>query len=439
MRALLLNCYQHEACVSRFLLVLFTLFSCLGCDSRQLNAVSGSPPLDIDPPTPITGLPDPRFAPFDEATLALMARGHIPGAAVAVAENSRLVFSRGYGWADQETKVQVQPNSLFRIGSVTKTITAVAVLKLVERNKLSLDDRAVEVLRQSFSSPAAFVSAPGTDQITVMHLLTHAGGWDRRYRNDPLLRTSNREAAAVLGIPTPATALDVVWFTLQKPLDLFPGSKHAYSNVGYCILGRLIEAATGMTYEEFVQSELLHPCGITDMYIGTGPLSGRREREVTYYNGEGTVESLYGGNEAVEWPYGGFCVESLDAAAGWVATACDLVTFLCALEGGPLKPRLLGDQSLFSMFKNPGPPLWPENASYYYALGWRVKVDRDGLLWWHNGTMPGTTSVIAHSPKGLSWAVLMNCRPADWENFNIELNDRMSRAAAIVAATPKKD
>jgi CubicO group peptidase (beta-lactamase class C family) len=156
-----------------------------------------------EPPT--TGKAIPELAAYDRAMTDLLGKWKAPGGAVAVAREGRIVFARGYGWANVEEKKPVQPDSLFRIASISKPITAVAIMRLVERGRLSLDAKIVDLL--SLGDPG-IAPPPGTKldprwhSITVRHLLHHTGGWDRAKSFDAMFIPI--KAAAALGAPAPA-------------------------------------------------------------------------------------------------------------------------------------------------------------------------------------------------------------------------------------------
>ncbi len=129
-----------------------------------------------------TGEPVPELASFDQFAARLMTKWKVPGLALAVMKDGRLVMARGYGLADLEARQPVRPDSLFRIGSISKCFTMVGILKLVEEGKLDLDARAFELLGYE---PAPGVNPePRLASITVRHLLTHTGGWDRDRSGD---------------------------------------------------------------------------------------------------------------------------------------------------------------------------------------------------------------------------------------------------------------
>jgi N-acyl-D-amino-acid deacylase len=207
----------------------------------------------------------PELASFDRTIAGLMAKWQIPGASIAVVKDGRLVLAHGYGWADRESRQPVRPESLFRIASLSKSLTAAAVLKLAEEGRLRLDDKAFALLGDLKPRPGAAVN-PDLRKITLRNLLQHSGGWDRDQSFDPMFRP--REIAATMGVPPPAGAETIVRYMLDQPLQFAPGTKYAYSNFGYCVLGRIVEKVSGERYEDFVRNRILRPAGATAMRLG---------------------------------------------------------------------------------------------------------------------------------------------------------------------------
>ena len=226
----------------------------------------------------------PGFSGFDQLIPKLMSKWNLPGGAIAITKDERLVFAAGYGLADKETGQPVQPDSLFRIGSVSKPITAVAILKLIEDGKLSLDTRAFQFLGHLQPSRKAKVD-PRLREVTIRELLYHSGGWDQQKGFDPMGHF--REAANTFSVPLPVSAETVIRYMLGQSLDFDPGTRHAYSNFGYCVLGRVIEKASGQSYEDYVCEHLLRPAGITRMRIGRTLADHRYPGEVHYYSAPG--------------------------------------------------------------------------------------------------------------------------------------------------------
>lgn len=190
----------------------------------------------------ITGQLVPQFTVLDASIQAAMARYQVPGGSVAIAKDGRLVYARGFGRADIATGEPVQPDSLFRSASVSKPVTAVAALRLVDEHRLGLDERVLPRLRNVLGDGYRIGDARIAD-ITVRDLLQHSGGWDRDDSFDPMFQSASIVSAT--REPAPASCETIIRYMLQRRLDFAPGSRAAYSNFGYCVLARVIEAAAG--------------------------------------------------------------------------------------------------------------------------------------------------------------------------------------------------
>jgi CubicO group peptidase (beta-lactamase class C family) len=386
----------------------------------------------------------PFGEPFDREIEAFMAARGVPGGALAVVKDRRLVYARGYGWADREEKIPARPDSLFRIASISKPITGVAVLKLVEDGRLSLDEKVFPFLGIPPAVQSLVDPEPRLHSITVRQLLQHTGGWDRDKSFDPMFR-SERIARANL-TPPPASARDVIRYMLSRPLDFDPGTRYAYSNYGYCVLGRVIEKVTGQTYEKFVQEKILAPAGIKHMRIGATLDGKQAPGEVRYYSGvRAEAENVFPGEpRQVPWPYGGFHLEAMDAHGGWLASAVDLARFAAALDD-PARSPLLKRESFTTMYAPPPAPVSRradgglENS--YYGCGWMVRpVGAEGRAnCWHSGSLPGTNTLLVRLANGLSWAVLFNQRSEDKKLPDGDIDAALHRAAKAVREWPAHD
>ncbi len=232
----------------------------------------------------VTGLAVPKLAAYDELMTAFMREHKPPGAALAVAYHGRLVYARGFGDADVERREPVRPASLFRIASVSKPFAAATVMQLVEQGRLHLDDRVLPHLKlQPHLQPGARMD-PRWHNITVRHCLQHTGGWNRDKSFDPMGAPTAEQVAKALHVPLPVHPRQIVSYMLGKPLDFDPGTAYVYSNFGYCVLGRVIEAVTGEPYHEVVRQRILAPLGIRGMQLGKNLLKDRVPGEVKYYD-----------------------------------------------------------------------------------------------------------------------------------------------------------
>lgn len=324
------------------------------------------------PALPITGQAVPGMESYDRLIPALMAKYSLPGGAVAVTRNGRLVFARGYGYADREAGQPAQPDALFRIASSSKPITATAIFKLVEDGKLDLDAKVFSLLSVT-PLPGARVD-PRLADITVRQLLLHTGGWNRDTTFDPMF--ISRQAAQAVGVPPPADAQAIMRYMHGQPLQFTPGTNFSYSNYGYVLLGRVIEKVTGQTYEAYVKEKILRPVGVNCMRIGHTLLAERAEREVKYYDFPGgkLVQSVFPtGPQSVPTPYGGFYLEAMDANGGWIASPVDLLRFMTAMDGFDTRPDLLRAVTINQMLVRPAPPLWV-GWDWFYGTGWFVRA-----------------------------------------------------------------
>jgi CubicO group peptidase (beta-lactamase class C family) len=372
---------------------------------------------------------------YDRLIPELMEKWEVPGGAIAVVKDGRLVLAKGYGLADVENGELVQPDSLFRIASISKPITAVAILTLVEDGLLDLDERAFDIL-DHLDPSGGEVLDPRVNEVTVRQLLHHSGGWDRKASYDPMFIPWR--VATHTGAEPPIVCDDVIRFMLEQPLDIDPGAKYVYSNFGYCILGRVIEEKTGQRYEEYVRENVLAPLGITRMKIGGTTLEEKVDGEVAYYDypGRDLAHSvLQTEPERVPWPYGGFYMQALDSLGGWIASPIDLVRFVRGLNGSE-PPPVLRPETVELMVSRPD-TLWPDEP-YYYGMGWRVRPKRGDANWWHYGSLPGTRSVLVRTYHGMVWAVLFNSRPKD-NGFSSELDKAMWLAVREVTTWPDHD
>ena len=391
------------------------IFLCLAAGDDGTNCHKPHHESDPSPAVISAGKSDPRMQDFDRMMQDFMSEHGLPGAAVAVTHDSRLVYARGFGYAVREEHLPVRPTSLFRIASLSKPITAVAVLTLVEQGKIALDDRVFDLLHVEPLLPDGAVFDDRQREITIRQLLQHRGGWDRDVSFDPMFQSVR--FATVLGTPPPAEPLDIIRVMLGKPLDYDPGRRYAYSNYGYCLLGRVIETVSGKSYEDYVRQEVLKPLGIRSMRLGkTRPSDRQAPDEVQYYDaGRGTSVFAEDLNQPVPRPYGAWYLEAMDAHGGWLASVVDLARFAAALDR-PDDCPLLQKETIEQMFARP-PGLAghtedgkPKNV--YYSLGWlnRSPDGDDRLNSWHTGSLSGTSAILIRRHDGRNFVALFNSR-----------------------------
>ena len=322
----------------------------------------------------------------------------VPGLSVAVTRNGRFVYEHQFGMADRKEAQQVLSSSLFRIASVTKPITSVTIFTLIEQGKLNLADKVFGpsgVLGTKFGKPP--YQQYVTD-ITVDQLLTHTcGGWPND-STDPMMRFKSWDQEKL-----------ITWTLKNLPLTYPPGQHWAYSNFGYCVLGRVIEQVTGQPYADYVQSKILAPCDIGDMKIAGNKLSQRAPNEVVYVG------------QYSENPYD-LNITRMDSHGGWLATPTDLVRFLNHVTGFADTPGLLKPETIRVM-TTPS-PAYPQSSPAKYARGWMVR-DNGAGNWWHNGSLPGSTTIMVRTSTGLCWAALTNTCTEPSDVINAALDQMM--------------
>jgi CubicO group peptidase (beta-lactamase class C family) len=339
-----------------------------------------------DETTP-TGFAPPGAQAIDKAVQESLETHKIPGAAVAVAVNGKLVLARGYGFADIATRQRVEPTSLFNLASCTKPFTAAAVLKLVDQGKLKLDDHVYRLLSDVIKLPAGVKIDERYDQITVRQMLHHAAGLRRDGRN--------------LG----KMALEeYVGENMRDPLDYDPGTKTVYSNLGFIILRLVVKHAAGEDYERFTQGIVLKPCGISDMRLDS-VAKGYLKGEVHRYIAD-REKALPGGQGDKSEEEGG-C---------WTASAVDVMRFMTALDGSRGK-RLVTLESYKEMLSPLPPPFVAKNR--YNGLGWDG-VEHVGNRYFYekNGGIAGIATYMEHEAGGVNFAILFNASPAKKEPGN---------------------
>jgi CubicO group peptidase (beta-lactamase class C family) len=316
-----------------------------------------------------------------------------------------------------ERKAPVEPLSLFRIASLSKPITATAVLQLVQQRKLRLDDKVMAILKvQPFLERGARLD-PRIHAVTVQQCLQHTGGWDRGKGFDPMSAAAAEQVAHALGLRLPISSADIIRYSMGRPLDWNPGTRYTYSNFGYCVLGRVIEAASGLRYHDYVARNVLAPLGITRMRLGRNLYADRAPGEVKYYDSQHrTGRAISGpaiGREA-PLPYGVECIETMDANGGWIASPIMLTRFIDACNDIK-NSRLLDEPSILTMFASPPGPPGLENGkplAHYYGCGWDVRpsTERPGKYTrWHGGLLAGSSTFMLGRDDGINWAVTFNC------------------------------
>lgn len=367
------------------------------------------------------------FPDADKVINSFMHKWSIAGASVAVSKNGRLIFARGFGYADTVTRTQTQPYNQFRVASISKLVTAIAVMRLQEEGKLSLEDK---VFGPDGILNDPYFSEPKDSRvydITVAQLLSHEAGWTQRYGDQMFMPIV---VAEKMNVKPPVDTKTILRFALDKRLHYTPGMGRAYSNLGYSVLGLVIEKITGVPYEKFCKQSILEPLGIYDMTIAGNLQSEKAPFEVTYYEPSDVVlkPSIYGTGEMVTPRYGGNDIRALGGAGAWIATAPDLMRLLLAVDGFQTRPDILVNKSIQFM---------TDLSNGFAPVGWKGAV-MDGN-WWRTGSFPGSAGMLKRQPDGTAWVVLLNSSAWNGPEIYSYISNMMTKAIARIDPMPEYD
>lgn len=302
-----------------------------------------------------------HFPEMDKQIENLRLKYDLPGITVAVVRNEKLVYVNCYGVQDPGTGIPVKNNNLFRIASISKPVTVAAVLKLMEDGKLSMDSKVFgtdNILGEDFG---VITQGSGWDKITVRHLIEHTSGI-HNIPNDPMF--------SYIGLNNKEVITKIIQ---ERQLTTPPGQQYYYSNIGYNILGRVIEKVTDKAYEDYVRENILIPCGISRMKIATNSKENRSKDEVVYSQ-----------PDEPEWVYN-IDVSRMDSHGGWIASATDLVRFISHIDRNEYIPDIIGKE-------------WLQQTYMGYPQ------------WTITGSLPGTSSMLSRINDEFSFAVLINRR-----------------------------
>lgn len=333
---------------------------------------------------------------LDKKVKAYMKRWEMKGASLAITRNDSLLYAKGFGWADQELGIEMQPSHIMRMASVSKLITAVGIMVLQDRDSLSIKDTVfgpTGILNDSLFT--AVIKDRNYRKITVEHLLRHQGGFYR----DPLF--SSRDVKHQLQLDNPPVKEDFYRLVLGRRLKFMPGTSQDYSNFGYLLLSEIIEKVSGMPYEEFIRTQVLAPAGCYDMHIGGNYYDDKRENEVRYYthNGDGKfIEDYTDNGVMVERCYGGNNIPLLSGAGAWCASPAEIARLVAAIDGRPEVEDIISYEAFEQMTE------YFDKATY--SLGWNDTAPEKG--WSRTGTLSGTCALVRHYPDGECWILITN-------------------------------
>lgn len=369
-----------------------------------------------------------ELAGLDKKVKSFMRQWQIKGASLSIMRNDSLLYSKGYGWADEQKGIEMEPRHILRMASVSKLITAVGIMVLQERDSLSIKDTVFGpsgILNDSLFN--GLIKDKNYHKITIEHLLRHQGGFPR----DPLF--SSRDVMTQLRLDHAPEKEDFYKVVLNRPVRFEPGTWQRYSNFGYLLLSDIIEKVSGKPYEQFIKEDVLLPAGCFDMHIAGNYYEHKRENEVRYYTHEGDgkyIEEYNKSGRIVERCYGGNNIPLLSGAGGWCGSTAELARFVAAIDGKPEVEDIISPESIAQM------------VEYFdrdtYSLGWNDTTPEKG--WSRTGTLAGTSALIKYFPDGECWILITNT--STWKGPGLpRYTDEMFKACRDLYGDklPKRD
>ena len=369
---------------------------------------------------------------MDSVVERYLKRWEINGAQLVITRNDSLLYARGFGWANKEEGVKMEPNMLMRFASVSKLITATGIMKLCEMKKLRMGDKVFGekgILNDTTYNNS--IKDQRYYNITVEQLLRHKAGFNN-YAGDPVSNTrfimmQNHLAQA----PDHKTLLRIL---LKRHLGFTPGEGKCYSNLGYMILSMIIEKKSGMKYEDFMQKYVLHPAGCFDMHIAGTYYKDRRPNETKYYMHQGSIPVYEYNNSGrmVEKCYGDTDLPRLSGAGAWCGSATELSRLIASIDNMPHVKDVLSKQSIDFMTK--------EQPNHDYSIGWNYTPQSDNRPWIRTGSLAGTSALVLKYPDGQCWILITNT--STWKGHGFS-NDTMAFFEKLrkkyMATMPKRD
>jgi CubicO group peptidase (beta-lactamase class C family) len=366
---------------------------------------------------PGTGPVVPELAPLEQAMTNFLTAHKFEAGTLALMKDSKLVFRQGYGWRDTNFTTVIHPDNLFRLASVTKMLTASSIYKLIAAGTITTNTKVFDYI--GIAPWNGTLGDSRITNITIQNLLDHSGGWNQYTSpvGDPMFHSIM--ASTNMGLNYPAGPTNIIAWMFSKPLDFAPGTTNVYCNLGYSILGRVIEKASGKPYLDYIQQDLLGNAGLTNILGFTNVIQSRSRPpdlapwEIWYADQPQLVPASavdFPSNAIARFVDGGLYYEGFDSCAGLSASAIGLCHYL----------------------KN-------------YLEGYNARTPGASLNWQYlfYGSLPGASSVLyqsvdqnSSSTNGIEFAALFNERDDLVEGANAAAYTAITNAIAGVSSWP---
>lgn len=340
----------------------------------------------------------PELHAMDSIMQRYLKRWEIHGAQLAISRHDSLLYARGFGYADKDRKIPMEPSYIMRMASVSKLITATGIMKLRDMGKIRLSDKVFGpkgILDDTFYVNS--IRDKRYFDITVEQLLRHKAGFTN-YAGDAIFST--RYIMQQNHLTTPPDHRTLLRIVLRRHLGYTPGTAQRYCNIGYTLLSLIIEKRTGMSYENFMQRYVLYPAGCYDFHIAGNYLKDRRPNETVYYMHSSSVPvpEFNNSGRMVVRCYGENDITTALGAGAWVASAAELCRLVASIDGDRIVPDVISPQAVKLMTQ--------EMPDHQFSLGWNFTPRN--RPWIRTGSLVGTSALVLRYPDGECWVFITN-------------------------------
>ena len=340
----------------------------------------------------------PELHAMDSIMQRYLKRWEIHGAQLAISRHDSLLYARGFGYADKDRQIPMEPSYIMRMASVSKLVTATGIMKLRDMGKIRLSDKVFGpkgILNDTFYVNS--IRDKRYFDITVEQLLRHKAGFTN-YAGDAIYST--RYIMQQNHLTTPPDHRTLLRIVLRRHLGYTPGTAQRYCNIGYTLLSLIIEKRTGMSYENFMQRYVLNPAGCYDFHIAGNYLKDRRKNETVYYMHSSSVPvpEFNNSGRMVVRCYGENDITTALGAGAWVASAAELCRLVASIDGDRTVPDVISPQAVKLMTQ--------EMPDHQFSLGWNFTPRN--RPWIRTGSLVGTSALVLRYPDGECWVFITN-------------------------------
>ena len=340
----------------------------------------------------------PELHAMDSIMQSYLKRWEIHGAQLAISRHDSLLYARGFGYADKDRQIPMEPSYIMRMASVSKLITATGIMKLRDMGKIRLSDKVFGpkgILTDTFYVNS--IRDKRYFDITVEQLLRHKAGFTN-YAGDAIFST--RYIMQQNHLTTPPDHRTLLRIVLRRHLGYTPGTAQRYCNIGYTLLSLIIEKRTGLSYENFMQRYVLYPAGCYDFHIAGNYLKDRRPNETVYYMHSSSVPvpEFNNSGRMVVRCYGENDITTALGAGARVASAAALCRLVASIDGDRIVPDVISPQAVKLMTQ--------EMPDHQFSLGWNFTPRN--RPWIRTGSLVGTSALVLRYPDGECWVFITN-------------------------------